>query len=272
MNVFLCYAQEDLSAAIKLYDVLTHIGINVWFDQQSLRPGENWKAAITKAIRNSRYFLSLLSNNVESKKGYVQKEIKEALDILDLFPDNEIYFVPIRLEKCEPPIERLRNLQWVDFFPDWDIGLRKLFILFGISEQLVQSFMSTPIFVSRKLRTGGTYVTDQIGENYSSFPNKRYDRMYLRFHTDGKVVLTSSFDDPAIYIKALINNSVELQPWQTMKYSIEPECIEFKYATGYKTSLWQVQPRGNELVAKRTSADGFRSIHYFQFIEDSFFL
>jgi hypothetical protein len=56
----------------------------------------------------------------------VHKELTDALDVLDTYPDCEIYLLPVRLDECEPPRERLRDLHWVDMFPDWDVGLANL--------------------------------------------------------------------------------------------------------------------------------------------------
>jgi hypothetical protein len=38
-------------------------------------------------------FLALLSQNSVTKRGYVQKELSEALDILDEFPSSEIFII-----------------------------------------------------------------------------------------------------------------------------------------------------------------------------------
>jgi hypothetical protein len=37
------------------------------------------------------------------KKGYVQKELKEALDIFQEYPEKAIYLIPARLDDCKVP-------------------------------------------------------------------------------------------------------------------------------------------------------------------------
>lgn len=131
MFVFISYAKEDIEFATKIYKDIEELpGIKPWIDKVNLLPGQNWKIAINKAINNSRYFLALLSSNSVSKRGYVQKELKIALDILDEFPQSDIFIVPIRLDHCDPVDEKLQNLHWVDFFPSYKAGFEDLLRIF----------------------------------------------------------------------------------------------------------------------------------------------
>jgi hypothetical protein len=123
--VFLSYANEDQKDARKIFEDLKGHGVNVWADFDSLRPGSKWKIAIKKAIEESQYFLAVLSSN-SSKKGFVQKEIAQALDILDEFPESDIYIIPIRLNECSPSHDKLKELHWVDMFPTWDDGISRI--------------------------------------------------------------------------------------------------------------------------------------------------
>jgi hypothetical protein len=125
-TIFISYAREDVEEAKRIYKGLTSSGVNAWFDQESILPGQNWKVIISQAIRNCRYFLALLSQNSVNKRGYVQRELSEALDILDEFPSSEIFIIPVRLDGCKPSDPRLNKLHWADMFPDWEDGLRKI--------------------------------------------------------------------------------------------------------------------------------------------------
>lgn len=49
-----------------------------------------------------------------------------ALDMLDMFPFEDIFVIPVRLDECEPPYEKIKNLQWVDLFPSYEAGLSKI--------------------------------------------------------------------------------------------------------------------------------------------------
>jgi hypothetical protein len=85
--VFISYAREDNAPAERLYDALKLRGAVPWIDSRDLVAGENWKRAITLEIRRADYFIALLSSRSVNKRGYVQKELREALAILDEVPE-----------------------------------------------------------------------------------------------------------------------------------------------------------------------------------------
>jgi hypothetical protein len=89
--VFISYAREDYVAAGRLYEDLKRAGLTPWLDKESLIAGQNWKIAIKNAIKKSRYFIPIFSSNSVAKRGYVQKEFKYALEVLDEFPESEIF-------------------------------------------------------------------------------------------------------------------------------------------------------------------------------------
>jgi hypothetical protein len=43
----------------------------------------------------------LLSSNSGEKIGYVQKELKEALEVLDEFPQSKRWLIPVRIDDCK---------------------------------------------------------------------------------------------------------------------------------------------------------------------------
>jgi hypothetical protein len=88
-----------------------------WFDEEDILPGQDWELAIRKAIRASDVVLVCLSRTSVSKIGYLQKEIKQILDVADEQPEGTIFLIPTRLEPCDVP-ERLRRWQWVDLYED----------------------------------------------------------------------------------------------------------------------------------------------------------
>jgi len=127
-KIFLSYAREDMGMAKRLYDDLKRFGLNIWFDQESILGGQNWKVEVKKAIRKSNYFLVILSKNSVSHEGYVQKEIRIALEKQELRSESKIFIIPVRIEKCEPDYEKLYDLNWIDLFPEneYQNGLRKI--------------------------------------------------------------------------------------------------------------------------------------------------
>lgn len=81
-RVFISYAREDSAMARRLYGDLAASGHTPWLDSENLLPGERWRRAIQLAIKESDYFLALLSSSSVSKRGFVQKEVLAAIEVL----------------------------------------------------------------------------------------------------------------------------------------------------------------------------------------------
>lgn len=124
-RVFISYAGEDRDVANKLFCDLKELGIIPWMNTEEILAGQNWKQEIRHAINQSAFFLALLSSHSVSKRGYVQKELKIALKMLDEFPQSDIFIIPVRLDDCMLIDERLQNLQWVDLFSSYKDGLKE---------------------------------------------------------------------------------------------------------------------------------------------------
>ena len=117
LRVFLCHASGDKPKVRTLYHQLCKDGINPWLDEENLLPGQDWQMEISKAVRNSDVVIVCLSKGSVAKTGYVQKEIKQVLDVADEQPEGTIFVVPLKLEECDVP-ERLKRWQWVNLFDD----------------------------------------------------------------------------------------------------------------------------------------------------------
>ena len=125
-TVFISYAREDSAEAERLYKDLKMGGAKPWIDKEEILAGEHWKLAISKAIKNNRFFIPLFSSKSVSKIGYVNKEIKYALDIFANYPEKAIYMIPVRLDNCEIPFEKLEDIHYADLFPDWQSGIKQI--------------------------------------------------------------------------------------------------------------------------------------------------
>jgi hypothetical protein len=125
-QVFLAYAAEDLPYVGKLNDALETRGFEPWVDKRKLLPGQNWPRAIERAIEASRFFVACLSHRSVSKRGRFHAEMRYALDCASMQPLGETYFMPVRLDECEVPVEIQRSYQYLDLFPDWDKGVQHL--------------------------------------------------------------------------------------------------------------------------------------------------
>ncbi len=125
-QVFVAYVREDQALAERLFDAFESAGFRAWMDVRKLLPGQNWPRAIEAAIESSEFFLACFSENSVDKKGGFQAEIRYALDCARRMPLDQIFVVPVRLNACRVPRSIQRELQYVDLFPDWQIGVRRL--------------------------------------------------------------------------------------------------------------------------------------------------
>lgn len=64
--------------------------IEPWLDEENLLPGQDWSEEIRKAIKTIDIVIVCMSKYAISKTGFVQKEIKFALDEADKQPEGTI--------------------------------------------------------------------------------------------------------------------------------------------------------------------------------------
>lgn len=125
-RVFLSYAREDLRYADRLYKALKACGANPWMDTKNLRPGERWQVEIEQEIEGCTHFIALLSSRSVSKRGYVQSEIRRALEVLERLPQGTVFLMPVRLDDCQLSHRAFQDIHRVDLFPSWKTGLTKV--------------------------------------------------------------------------------------------------------------------------------------------------
>ena len=122
-QVFISYAREDSDKVVELRSHLGVRGYSPWMDKFDIIGGEDWERAIVRAVRQCDFFLFCASRNSVNKRGAIQREIKEALDVWKERLEDDIFFIPVRLEPCDIP-GQIRRFQWIDLFePD---GLRQI--------------------------------------------------------------------------------------------------------------------------------------------------
>jgi hypothetical protein len=115
LKIFLCHASDDKPEVKDLYNLLVKHGADPWFDAEKLLPGQDWNLEINKALDASDVILLCLSKGSVNKEGYVQKEIRIAMDRALEMPEGRIFLIPARLEDCELPY-KIKTYQWVDLF------------------------------------------------------------------------------------------------------------------------------------------------------------
>lgn len=116
-QVFLSYAKEDVKNASSLYKFLIDEGFTVWYDKEDLLGGEKWEIVIEKEIKSCGIFLSCLSNKAVNKRGFIQKEQKIALEVVQTLPENKVFIIPLKFEECDLPYS-LEGYHCIDYFKE----------------------------------------------------------------------------------------------------------------------------------------------------------
>lgn len=125
-RVFLAYADEDTGAVRRLSRSLKEAGMEPWLDKEKLLPGQNWPRAIERAIELSDFFVACFSRRAAEKRGHFHSELRYALDCAARLPLERTYFIPVRLDDCNVPRPIRQSIQYVDLFPDWEKGVRRV--------------------------------------------------------------------------------------------------------------------------------------------------
>ena len=115
LRIFFVYARSDGVAVHRLYKSILKDGAKAWMDVEKILPGQDWQYEIRKAIQHSNIIIVCLSRQFIKQGGYRHEELRIALEKANSLPEDEIFIIPARLEKCNVP-EPLRRWQRVDLF------------------------------------------------------------------------------------------------------------------------------------------------------------
>jgi len=124
--VFIAYAEEDLALARRLSEGIAAAGCAPWLNKDKLLPGQDWPRAIRRAIEISDAFVACFSPRSIAKRGQFQNELRRALDCAKLRPLEWTFLVPVRFEACTVPRRIAEQVQYVDLFPDWEAGMKRI--------------------------------------------------------------------------------------------------------------------------------------------------
>jgi hypothetical protein len=196
LKVFLCHASQDKLKARELYRYLMRRKVDAWLDEMNLLPGQDWDLEIYKATRDADAIIICLSKESIAKEGYVQKEVRRALDISEEKPDGTIFVIPLRLENCDVPI-RLKKYHWVDLFDE--SGYSKL-----VKSLQVRAFQLERATVQiSKQDESSSYLAEK--------PNQESHEgvsVHINGNVQGNIIIGN---DNAIQSQAISENSVGAQ-------------------------------------------------------------
>jgi hypothetical protein len=101
--VFISYAKEDRTYAQLIYDSLQTSGIDAWFDQSNLEPGDDFRNEILRGIRDCSFFLPLVSDHTDTKeRRFFRREWFEAVDEAKCRSSSDRFILPVGVDGTPP--------------------------------------------------------------------------------------------------------------------------------------------------------------------------
>ncbi|MDP8982740.1 MAG: toll/interleukin-1 receptor domain-containing protein [Acidobacteriota bacterium] len=115
LRVFLCHCSEDKPTVRDLNVRLLRDRFQPWLDERDILPARHWDEEIKEALSRSDAVVICLSKLFVRKEGFVQRELRYALERAEEKPEEAIFLIPVRLEPCDIPV-KLRGVQCIDLF------------------------------------------------------------------------------------------------------------------------------------------------------------
>lgn len=122
-RIFIIYSHKDRDSALALAQKLKEKGYNPWIDELEIIPGQNWNKAILQAIERSSIAIYLCSKNTEGASGFINKEMKSAMELLRATREAHSPIIPVYLEESSLPTD-LADIHAVKLYEDG--GFEKL--------------------------------------------------------------------------------------------------------------------------------------------------
>lgn len=120
-DVFISYKSDEFGIASYIYEELKRNGISAWMAPQDIPGGSSYAMEITKAIKDCRIFLLVLSKAAQTSQ-WIPKEIDNAINEKKLI-------LPFMVEKCGLNAEfsfLLSNIQFKDGYTNREEALYML--------------------------------------------------------------------------------------------------------------------------------------------------
>lgn len=112
-SIFISYASPDRERVLPYFNWLEKQGFNVWIDCRRLKAGQNWDFEIKRALDKATFVLMFVSNLSYDRRGYLQRELKLALDKLSEKLIDDIYIIPVLLDDDVQIPELLKGIQCI---------------------------------------------------------------------------------------------------------------------------------------------------------------
>jgi hypothetical protein len=115
--IFISYVRDDIEAASRLAEGLIAAGLEVWFDKDTLRGGDNWALSIRRGLERCSLFLPVISHqtlSVENGRRYFWREWNDADEHARGMSPDEAYIIPVRIDDTrfeDAPLDSFKRAQ-----------------------------------------------------------------------------------------------------------------------------------------------------------------
>ncbi|MEM9088003.1 MAG: toll/interleukin-1 receptor domain-containing protein [Cyanobacteria bacterium P01_F01_bin.53] len=158
---FISYSRTDTDRAVKLAERLRAVDVSLWIDQFDIEAGARWDNAIEEALEVCQGLIVLLSEASVASEN-VLDEVSYALG-------GKKKVIPVLLEPCDMPF-RLRRLQYIDLFTNYDRGIDRLVRDINSPEQKVNKFIRQHQSSSLSQAKSSTFLDIDQPELSASLP------------------------------------------------------------------------------------------------------
>lgn len=115
---FVSYSRQDEVEVTAFTRKLRSDGYKVWFDQDDILPGQDWRSEARKAIKDAPAVIICVSLSWVERRGFVHSELKFALEVAQEMPNGEVYIIPVKLDPAAKVPDILEKYSWVELASD----------------------------------------------------------------------------------------------------------------------------------------------------------
>ena len=125
--IFISYAREDIKVARRIRDQLEAEGLDTWMDYSGLEPGDQWEDVIDDNIRQSAFFLPIISRSLDPdawgdrRERFLLREWQLALKSNSRRPPRDGFVRPVRIDETSvdaPFVRQFQGQNWTSLQDD----------------------------------------------------------------------------------------------------------------------------------------------------------
>ncbi len=138
-SVFLSYASEDKAEVIRLKDALEEAGIDVWFDQRRLEPGDVYKSKILRNIEKCSCFVPIISRHTATlEKRFFRLEWCKAIEEASYWSPDYPFIQPVVIDETSYDAPNIPHEFRIRHWQRFAGGVPSDDFIHGIRRQILQ--------------------------------------------------------------------------------------------------------------------------------------